>query len=310
MVEAAFPGACVAEAREQITRIAKMPFVFRWVAVMPDVHWGIGATVGSVIPTKGAVIPAAVGVDIGCGMMAIRTTLRANDLPDDLHAMRTAIENAVPHGRTNRGGSADRGSWHDPPALNEAACAELEPGYKRILSRHRKVAGVRTVEHLGTLGTGNHFIEVCLDKEDRVGFLLHSGSRGIGNRIGTYFIELAKKDMGVHVANLPDEDLAYLKEGTEHFDEYCEAVEWAQRFPPRSSDRPEPRRSVGACSQPEYPRVHHEGRVECTNSGLGTIERQRTVLPKQNRAMPRSPNRRRPPSTSPPGSRRSRSHPL
>jgi len=224
------------QAREQITRIARMPFVFRWVAVMPDVHWGIGATVGSVIPTKGAVIPAAVGVDIGCGMMAIRTTLRANDLPDDLHAMRTAIENAVPHGRTNRGGAADRGSWHDPPAPNEAAWAELEPGFKRILSRHRKVAGPRTIHHLGTLGTGNHFIEVCLDKEDRVWFLLHSGSRGIGNRIGTYFIELAKKDMGVHLTSLPDEDLAYLKEGTEHFDEYCEAVEWAQRFAMRNRE--------------------------------------------------------------------------
>jgi tRNA-splicing ligase RtcB len=224
------------QAREQVGRIARMPFVFRWVAVMPDVHWGIGATVGSVIPTRGAVIPAAVGVDIGCGMMAIRTTLRANDLPDDLHALRTAIEKAVPHGRTDRGGRGDRGSWHDPPAPAAAAWEELEPGFKRILDRHRKVAGVRTIHHLGTLGTGNHFIEVCLDKEQRVWFLLHSGSRGIGNRIGTYFIELAKKDMGVHLANLPDEDLAYLKEGTTHFEEYCDAVEWAQRFAMRNRE--------------------------------------------------------------------------
>ncbi|MCK6481179.1 MAG: RtcB family protein [Gemmatimonadaceae bacterium] len=224
------------QAREQITRIARMPFVFRWVAVMPDVHWGIGATVGSVIPTRGAVIPAAVGVDIGCGMMAIRTTLRASDLPDDLHAMRTNIEKAVPHGRTDRGGRGDRGSWHDVPGPTAAAWAELEPAFRRILDRHRKLAGTRTVHHLGTLGTGNHFIEVCLDEEDRVWFLLHSGSRGIGNRIGTYFIELAKKDMGVHLANLPDEDLAYLREGTRHFDEYCEAVEWAQRFAMRNRE--------------------------------------------------------------------------
>ncbi len=224
------------KAREQVGRIARMPFVFRWVAVMPDVHWGIGATVGSVIPTKGAIIPAAVGVDIGCGMMAIRTTLRAEDLPDDLHSVRTAIETAVPHGRTNRGGRGDRGSWHDAPAPAVAAWAELEPGYRRILDRHRQVGGTRTVHHLGTLGTGNHFIEVCLDREDRVWFLLHSGSRGVGNRIGTYFIELAKKDMGTHVANLPDEDLAYLKEGTKHFEEYWDAVEWAQRFAMRNRE--------------------------------------------------------------------------
>ena len=225
-----------AQAREQVDRIARMPFIHGWVAVMPDVHWGMGATVGSVIPTLGAVIPAAVGVDIGCGMMAVRTTLVAGALPDDLHRVRAAIARAVPVGRTNHGGSADRGSWHDPPPAVAAAWAELEPGYREILQRHRKVAGTRTVEHLGTLGTGNHFIEVCLDMESRVWFLLHSGSRGVGNRIGTYFIELAKKDMGAHLANLPDADLAYLEEGTAHFAEYCEAVGWAQRFALRNRE--------------------------------------------------------------------------
>jgi tRNA-splicing ligase RtcB len=224
------------QARAQIANIARMPFVFRWVAVMPDVHWGIGATVGSVIPTKGAVIPAAVGVDIGCGMMALRTTLRASDLPTDLRRVRAAIEKAVPHGRTARGGRGDRGSWHHVPRSAAAAWAEMEPGHRRIVERHPKVGGTRTLEHLGTLGTGNHFIEVCLDGSDRVWFLLHSGSRGVGNRIGTYFIELAKRDMGVHVKDLPDEDLAYLKEGTRHFDEYCEAVEWAQRFARRNRE--------------------------------------------------------------------------
>jgi len=141
-------------ARAQVANIARMPFVHRWVAVMPDVHWGLGATVGSVIPTRGAIIPAAVGVDIGCGMMALRTTLRASDLPDDLRAMRTRIEKAVPHGRTDRGGRGDRGSWHDPPAAAAAAWKELEPGHRRIVDGHRKVGGTRTVEHLGTLGTG------------------------------------------------------------------------------------------------------------------------------------------------------------
>jgi tRNA-splicing ligase RtcB len=224
-------------ARAQIANIARMPFVFRWVAVMPDVHWGIGATVGSVIPTRGAIIPAAVGVDIGCGMMALRTTLRAEDLPDDLGPLRHSIERSVPHGRTHRGGPGDRGSFREPPATHAAAWADLEPGFLRIRALHpRATGGVRTVHHLGTLGTGNHFIEVCLDREDRVWFLLHSGSRGIGNRIGTYFIELAKKDMGVHLANLPDRDLAYLEEGTEHFAAYCDAVAWAQAFAMRNRE--------------------------------------------------------------------------
>jgi tRNA-splicing ligase RtcB len=218
------------EARAQLANIARMPFVHGWVAVMPDVHWGIGATVGSVIPTRGAIIPAAVGVDIGCGMMALRTTLTASDLPDDLHALRTAIEKAVPHGRTQNGGPGDRGAWHDPRPAQTEAWGAMEADFRRIASRHRDVARARTVQHLGTLGTGNHFIEVCLDEAQRVWFMLHSGSRGVGNRIGTYFIELAKKDMERRIANLPDADLAYFEEGAEHFEDYCFAVSWAQRF--------------------------------------------------------------------------------
>ena len=224
------------EARRQLANIARMPFVHGWVAVMPDVHWGIGATVGSVIPTRGAIIPAAVGVDIGCGMMAVRTTLAASDLPDDLRALRTAIEKAVPHGRTDHGGRGDRGAWHDPPAAQTAAWHEMEPDFKRIIGKHPGVARARHLHHLGTLGTGNHFIEVCLDEAQRVWFVLHSGSRGVGNRIGTHFIELAKKDMGRHVANLPDADLAYFEEGAEHFEEYCFAVSWAQRFAMRNRE--------------------------------------------------------------------------
>jgi tRNA-splicing ligase RtcB len=213
-----------------------MPFVHGWVAAMPDVHWGIGATVGSVIPTKGAIIPAAVGVDIGCGMMALRTTLSAKDLPDDLHALRTAIEKAVPHGRTDNGGKGDRGAWHDLPAAQAAAWKEMEPDFRRIVDLHHGVAKSRHVHHLGTLGTGNHFIEVCLDEAERVWFMLHSGSRGVGNRIGSYFIELAKKDMERHLANLPDQDLAYFEEGAEHFEDYCFAVSWAQRFATRNRE--------------------------------------------------------------------------
>ena len=219
------------QARQQLLNVAQLPFIFKWVAAMPDVHWGIGATVGSVIPTKGAIIPAAVGVDIGCGMMAVQTDLNARDLPDNLHAIRTAIEEAVPHGRTNHGGKGDKGAWQMIPQHNlEIWSADLKPRYDAILEKHPKLDRGNHANHLGTLGTGNHFIEVCLDESEMVWFLLHSGSRGVGNRMGTYFIELAKKDLEKSIKNLPDKDLAYFPEGSEHFFDYVEAVEWAQDF--------------------------------------------------------------------------------
>lgn len=219
------------QAKQQLLNVAQLPFVFKWVAAMPDVHWGIGATVGSVIPTKGAIIPAAVGVDIGCGMMAVQTDLNARDLPDNLHAMRTAIEQAVPHGRTHHGGKGDAGAWEAIPERNlEAWGANLKDRYEEILQKHPKLDRGNHSNHLGTLGTGNHFIEVCLDEAEIVWFMLHSGSRGVGNRMGSYFIELAKKDMQKFYLNLPDKDLAYFPEHTEHFGDYVEAVEWAQDF--------------------------------------------------------------------------------
>ncbi|MFN0008640.1 MAG: RtcB family protein [Planctomycetota bacterium] len=216
------------EARRQLENVAKLPFVHRWVAAMPDVHYGIGATVGRVIPTRGAIVPAAVGVDIGCGMMAVRTSLAAKDLPDDLGPLRAAIEKSVPHGRTM--GKRDRGSWHNAPPAAVEAWKELAPTFDRIGKKHPQVKEANTFIHLGTLGTGNHFIEVCLDESQAVWFLLHSGSRGVGNKIGRYFIELAKKDLGHQLGNLPDQDLAYFEEGAEHFADYVEAVDWAQRF--------------------------------------------------------------------------------
>lgn len=216
------------EAARQLRNVARLPFIHKWVAAMPDVHWGIGATVGSVIPTVGAVIPAAVGVDIGCGMMAVQTTLTANDLPESLRDVRSAIERAIPHGRAPRG--RDHGAWAHPPAPALAAWAELKPGLDAISAKHPAVRQSNHLVHLGTLGTGNHFIETCLDEADRVWFMLHSGSRGVGNKIGSYFIELAKKDMRKWFVNLPDDDLAYFPEGTEHFRDYVEAVEWAQTF--------------------------------------------------------------------------------
>ena len=218
-------------ALEQLRNVAKLPIVHGWVAAMPDVHWGMGATVGSVIPTKSAIIPAAVGVDIGCGMMAARTSLNASQLPDDLAGIRSTIERAVPHGRTNQGGKGDRGAWGDRvPAIAEDRWRKLRTGYDDIVSRHPKLDRGQHVKHLGTLGTGNHFIELCLDEEQRVWIMLHTGSRGVGNRIGTHFIKLAQRDMRRHIANLPDADLAYFEEGARHFDDYVFAVEWAQNY--------------------------------------------------------------------------------
>ena len=218
------------EARAQLLNVAQMPFVYKWVAAMPDVHWGIGATIGSVIPTKGAIIPAAVGVDIGCGMMAVQTDLNARDLPENLKGIRSAIEKAEPHGRTSHGGWGDRGAWHEIPLRNQEIWATLKPGYDSILEKHPKLDRGNHSNHLGTLGTGNHFIEVCLDESDMVWFMLHSGSRGVGNRMGSYFIEVARKDMERLFVTLPDRDLAYFPEGTKHFDDYVEAVEWAQNY--------------------------------------------------------------------------------
>ena len=225
------------QARLQLTNAAQLPFVFKWIAAMPDVHWGVGATIGSVIPTKGAIIPAAVGVDIGCGMMAVQTSLNARDLPDNLKDIRLAIETAVPHGRTNHGGPGDRGAWHNIPSNTEQVWGqELKSRYDAVLAKHPKLDRGNHANHLGTLGTGNHCIEVCLDEAESVWFMLHSGSRGVGNRMGSYFIELARKDMRRFFINLPDIDLAYFPEHTDHFNDYVEAVEWAQDYARHNRD--------------------------------------------------------------------------
>jgi len=217
--------------RRQALNLAKLPFIHRWLALMPDVHVGIGATIGTVIPTIGAVIPAAVGVDLGCGMMAVKTTLTAARLPDNLHGIRGLIERAVPHGRTNRGGRGDRGAWSDiPDRVAQCWNRELREGHREICEKQPALAKANHVNHLGTLGGGNHFIEVCLDEGQNVWIMLHSGSRGIGNRIGRHFIALAKRDMGRSLANLPDKDLAYFPEGAAHFEDYLTAVAWAQRY--------------------------------------------------------------------------------
>ncbi|TCP11353.1 tRNA-splicing ligase RtcB [Crenobacter luteus] len=215
-------------ARAQLMNTARLPFVFGHLAVMPDVHLGKGATIGSVIPTVGAIVPAAVGVDIGCGMIAARSSLTAAELPDSLGRLRAAIEAAVPHGRVP--GRRDPGAWREVPRAVDAAWQALAPRFARLIERYPSLDKTHHRVHLGTLGSGNHFVEVCLDEAERVWFMLHSGSRGVGNAIGSLFIELAQADLRGHLANLPDRDLAYLKEGSRHFDDYVEAVGWAQDF--------------------------------------------------------------------------------
>jgi len=221
-------------ARQQLRNIASLPFIYKWVAAMPDVHLGKGATIGSVVPTLGAVIPAAVGVDIGCGMIAVKTSLSADQLPDNLSSIRHDIERSVPHGRSSggRGRSAkrDKGAWGELPEDVIHAWKPLQGQFNILCEKHPLLKNTNNVNHLGTLGTGNHFIEVCLDETNAVWMMLHSGSRGVGNRIGSHFIELAKKDMEKWMIQLPDRDLAYLPEGSEHFAQYVEAVEWAQEF--------------------------------------------------------------------------------
>jgi len=218
------------EARAQLVNVARLPIVHPHVAAMPDVHLGIGATVGSVIPTRRAIIPAAVGVDIGCGMMAARLSLQANDLDEArLRRVYAQIGRDVPVGFAQ----------HTDRDVRAHAARRFQKGLRRILERHpdiekrkakAKGKGAGWAHQLGTLGGGNHFIEVCLDESDRVWVMLHSGSRGIGNAIGTYFIALARRDAERSQLQLPDRDLAYFAEGAQHFDDYVEAVGWAQDY--------------------------------------------------------------------------------
>lgn len=213
--------------REQVKKTSRLPFV-HGVSLMPDVHLGIGSTVGSVVATKGAIVPAMVGVDIGCGMVALRTSLTAEQMPDSLAKMRSTIEAHVPHG----GGRDSTGYWVKQPRYIQTTYEPLYTRLEAICEKHEVLRNEpkRSVPQLATLGGGNHFIEICLDEQNRVWIMLHSGSRGIGNKIGKYFIELAREDMRKWFINLEDRDLAYFPEGTDHFNDYIEAVLWAQDF--------------------------------------------------------------------------------
>ena len=214
----------------QLSNVCALPIVHDHVALMADGHVGIGASVGSVIPTVGAIIPAAVGVDLGCGMVAARTSLTSHDLGDNAQKLFEEISQAVPHGRSHDGGPNDRGAWIDPPDDVKNAWCDMLVDFKKIVDKHGRLDTDRKINQLGTLGTGNHFIEICLDKQDHVWVMLHSGSRGIGARIGGHFIALAQKEMEARGVQMVDRDLAYLTEGAEHFADYVEAVGWAQNY--------------------------------------------------------------------------------
>jgi tRNA-splicing ligase RtcB (3'-phosphate/5'-hydroxy nucleic acid ligase) len=221
-----YTGDIEPQARQQLVNISRLPIVHHHVAAMPDVHLGIGATVGSVIPTVRAIIPAAVGVDIGCGMMATRLSLTGNEIEEKaLRKVFDQISRDVPVGFDQH---------KDRDARTDAA-KKFQKGLTKIFERHsgiQKRVGKRSswVHQMGSLGGGNHFIELCLDETNQAWVMLHSGSRGIGNAIGTYFIALAKKDAERNQLQLPDRDLAYFPEGAAHFDDYVEAVGWAQDY--------------------------------------------------------------------------------
>lgn len=206
------------QAKQQLENISEMPFLFHHLAVMPDCHLGKGATVGSVIATDGAIIPAAVGVDVGCGMVAVKTKFFAKDLPDNLDSLRTGIERRIPLGA----GTGNR-------KLTDSAAKRVHH-LKAIASEDYDKVDKNWENALGTLGSGNHFIEICLDENDQVWVALHSGSRGIGNRLATKHIKIAQKLMDEGHVPLKDRDLAYLSEGTPEFDAYIRDLLWAQDF--------------------------------------------------------------------------------
>lgn len=217
---------------KQLHNISQLPILAGHIAVMPDVHMGKGATVGSVIPTLSAVIPSAVGVDIGCGMVAVRTGLRASDLPDSLAAMRASIETAVPVGFAYHQNQLSIG--HEG-----VAAAELQRRYDALMAGYHGLSlfsglghfdAQRMTQQVGTLGGGNHFIEVCLDEAQNVWLMLHSGSRNVGKTIGEAAMEAAKKHVATLDIKLVDQDLAWLDDGTVAFEQYTQALSWAQDY--------------------------------------------------------------------------------
>jgi tRNA-splicing ligase RtcB (3'-phosphate/5'-hydroxy nucleic acid ligase) len=216
---------------EQLKKSAQLPFIYKWLASMPDAHWGNGSAVGTVVPTLGAVVPAMVGVDLGCGMIAVSLGITRNQLGVNLKYLRECIEKAVPNGRSDNGGPRDIGAWGEiPDHITNIWMKDFASGYDMIINVHPGARARNTFNQLGTLGTGNHFIELAEDTAGGVWIVLHSGSRGLGNKIGSYFISKAKELCKKWFITLPDPELAYLPQGIPEFSDYLDAVQFAQRF--------------------------------------------------------------------------------
>ena len=222
------------QAIQQAILCAQMPFIYKWLALMPDVHAGMGSTVGSVIPTVGAIMPSTVGVDLSCGMQALHIQgLTKLELAGREDYLLHCLGNSIPHGRTDNGGSNDTGRWqYTPEEVNEQWHEHLDTEYWTLVEKYPKLdRGNRvTFEHLGTLGTGNHFVEIAEDENGEVWILVHSGSRGIGARIGNDFMRLSKDMCTKWFIDLPHKDLAYFPQGTQEFDDYLEGLRLAQTF--------------------------------------------------------------------------------
>ena len=207
---------------DQIKLVAKLPFIHQHVALMPDCHLGIGSTVGSMVPTKHAIVPAVVGVDIGCGMIAVKTELERSDLPDDLRPLRESIERRVPLSHGGRNQRLSESAQERVRKLSEVENTEQIAFYDQIAPHWKK--------QLGSLGSGNHFIEVVLDEAGGVWAFLHSGSRGVGNKIATHHIAIAKNRAALNEIELPHSDLAYFEQGQPEFDAYLRDMFWAQTY--------------------------------------------------------------------------------
>ena len=225
------------KALDQLKKAAQLPFVYRWIASMADIHWGNGSAIGTVLPTLGAIVPSAVGVDLGCGMIAVPLHLKRSDFGDNLGYLRERIEKSVPAGRSDNGGPRDIGAWGNVPEhIQKIWDTEFSADYAGIVAKNPGAAARNTVTQLGTLGTGNHFIELSVDPVDNVWIVLHSGSRGLGNKIGQYFTNVAKEMCAKWYVTLPDPELAYLPQDTEEFFDYLNAVHLAQRFALRNRE--------------------------------------------------------------------------
>ena len=212
---------------EQLLNVSLIPFIHNHVAVMPDAHVGMGCTIGTIIPTHKAIIPAAVGVDIGCGVMAAKTNITAKDLPDNLSTIRKNIERIIPLGP----GRYHHKEYSLSKTENQfVSQREVDQFLKNDPNEMFGITTEKWREQMGSLGGGNHFIEICVDEDDFIWVMLHSGSRGIGNKIGMTFIRKAKEDMRIHQVNLPDKNLSYFSEGTRYFNDYVKAVTWAQEY--------------------------------------------------------------------------------